>query len=226
MMTQQEIESIALPKWPALLVVGEPVTKEQAATIIVRTDSFRFSTNDRAFEKQLRATCGMLPEERGFTTEYARKVFQSEDEARQRYGVLPLEYLHNSRIVSCWIGGPKGWCSWGGVIGSGSFNIGKWPSTEEVLAEWKTIAAAFPFLKLRAQLLNGETCEEFAEPVIEYRVEGGTVTAWKPEKQLRQVSNDSLGELLMTLGSPGRERGCTIEQFAWALSVTERSLVA
>lgn len=37
-MTKKELMSRSLPKWPALVVVGDPVTHDQAAEIIVRTE--------------------------------------------------------------------------------------------------------------------------------------------------------------------------------------------
>jgi hypothetical protein len=52
-MTQQEFFDLGLPKWPALLVVGKPVTRAQAMEIILRTDDLYFSSNDRSFDKLL-----------------------------------------------------------------------------------------------------------------------------------------------------------------------------
>jgi hypothetical protein len=42
-----------LPKWPALLVKGESVTKEQAIEILIRTDDLEFSCNEREFSSEL-----------------------------------------------------------------------------------------------------------------------------------------------------------------------------
>ena len=52
-MTQSEFFELGLPKWPALLVVGKPVTREQAMEIILRTDDLYFSSNDRPFNRLL-----------------------------------------------------------------------------------------------------------------------------------------------------------------------------
>jgi hypothetical protein len=51
-MKKQEFFNLYLPKWPGLLVVGKPVTREQAMEIIIRTDSLWFSTNDYKFSKE------------------------------------------------------------------------------------------------------------------------------------------------------------------------------
>ena len=45
----------SLPKWPALLVVGDRVTTDQAAEIIVRTAGYAFCTNDRAWHRQIKS---------------------------------------------------------------------------------------------------------------------------------------------------------------------------
>ena len=47
------IKKIALPKWSAMVVKGKSVTEEQAAEIIVRTDSAYFNNNDEEFCKKL-----------------------------------------------------------------------------------------------------------------------------------------------------------------------------
>ncbi|WP_106239822.1 hypothetical protein [Nonomuraea fuscirosea] len=122
---------IDLTKWPRLLVVGEPVTREQASEILVRTDDWFLSTNDRAWKaavEGLAAEYGM-PAEPPFSADIETKksAWAGKREWRQRVGVLQLEYLGNARIASPWIGGPKGWCDWDGRIGCGNYNVGKYP---------------------------------------------------------------------------------------------------
>lgn len=80
--------------------------------------------------------------------------------------------------MSCWIGGTHGWCDWDGTIFANSFNVGKWPTVEEVEKDWQAIAAAFPFLDLRSQLLNrgsSEAVDEGASPVVEFVVRNSRV---------------------------------------------------
>ena len=45
-----DLLEIGLPKWPALVVKGKKITKEEAAEILIRTDDFWFSANDHDFE--------------------------------------------------------------------------------------------------------------------------------------------------------------------------------
>lgn len=221
-----DISNVGLPKWPALVVRGERVSVEQAAEIIVRTDSWRLSTNDRQWGRQVRELVGLRPDpwegpSSNRTLQEITADIDHDETIRAGLGVLELEYLRNSQIASCWIGGPHGWCHWNGRIGSDNYNIGKWPSAEEVMGEWSLIAAAFPFLKLTCQLFNGETCEEGTRPVIEYVVAERKVTAREPS-DFTMMPNDGDTESLVAdivMGRLGRERGCTIEQLKRAVDL-------
>src|SRR5689334_7897912 len=97
------------------------------------------------------------------------------DDARMKYECLDLSYLRNSRIVSCYVNGPHGWCNWDGTIFTNTYNIGKWPNCKEVLEDWQNIAEHFPFLKLKSQLWSTEQCEEGGHAVIQYNIANGTV---------------------------------------------------
>lgn len=214
---EQSILSAGLPKWPALAVEGKPVTKEQAAEIIVRTDCFSFSCNDESWPVMLWEAIGLKSDRVGPVN------WDDSEAAMKRLRRIELEYLCNARIASAWIGGPHGWCNWDGTIGCNNYNIGKWPSCEAVHGEWALIAAAFPFLDLRCQLFNGENCEDHSAPVIEFRVHNGAVESLVPATPMRLAAGTTESDVLSVLYSPSsvRERGCTIEQFKWALKLAE-----
>lgn len=219
-----ELLSRGLPKWPGLVVVGKKVTPEQAAEIIVRTDStllYGPSGNDKQWVRELGAAMGLTVEPGdGHWFPDWREVAKVRESVRG----LDLEYLCNDRISSAYIGGPKGWVGWDGFVGCNTFNVGKWPGCDDIYREWEQIAAAFPFLSLRAQLMSGEQCEDGIRPVIEYRVENGEVAVRDPEGEaLLDMQSDLTPATLAGLGIMAgpwnqRERGCTIEQFrtAWA----------
>jgi len=177
---EDNIQQRGLPKWPAMVIVGDSVTEDQAAEIIIKTDTyfpnFKYASNDREFERSLCEMFGVDDEE--------GHQYEVVEEFRQKYGILDVEYLHNNHIVSAWIGGPHGWVSWEGRVFANTFNIGKWPDIETVAEEWQLIAEAFPYLKLTCQLFSGETCEEDTEPVVEYVVENGNVLVHKPKHRL------------------------------------------
>ena len=224
-MKNTEYFKIGLPKWPALVVSGKPVTREQAMEIIIRTDGLSFCSNDRQFERQLNkivydVECSYielndkLKEIHGF--ENWNDTYNFQEEKVKEVGSLEnLSHLNNSQILSSWIGGLHGWCSWDGNIQTSNYNIGKWPSIKGVFNEWKIIANAFPFLDLKSQLFSHEAGEENWEtrelvpinPVIEFTVKDGNVTMSIPEYPLKNPN------LSLDILSPGRERGCSIEQF-------------
>jgi hypothetical protein len=209
-----------LTKWPRLVVAGKPVTPAQAEEIILRTqDWYDLGTNDREWELAVHAVAqryGYPPpvpwwdEERAQPDAYkARQVALAAWKAE--WGVLDLAYLDTDRIASAWIGGPKGWVDWDGSIGCRTYNIGKWPSEEEVLADWQAIAAAWPFLELRAQLWPDEG---EAPPVVEFRVANGDVLV------LHEVTDPLEPQPLREFRAlyDGGERGTTLARLEGAFA--------
>jgi hypothetical protein len=152
-------------KWPGLLVEGQDVTPDQAAEILVRTHTWPCFSNNRSEQRKTNALFGL-------TDEWSEK----NEILLERAGVLDLEYLGNSMVTSCWLWGLKGWCDWEGRIGCSHFNIGKWPCNSDVTEDLEAIAAAFPFLEMRVQVLSGEIGEERIYPTAEWLVSGGQVS--------------------------------------------------
>lgn len=231
METNKDFLNIGLPKWPGLLVVGSPVTRDQAAEIILRTDDLYFSSNDSKFEKQLNQVLyGVTSDSMDLNKEVARKLGLEESdrnlwriseeymkEKDEEVGKISLSYMKNQQIISSWIGGPHGWCSWNGDIGCRNYNIGKYPSVEEVHSDWVKIAKEFPFLDLKCQLLNHEIgCEDSVEdpkPVIEFIVKKGKVKVMIPTKYLTTGEFGS-DDMMRRFTNPFTERGCTIDKFS------------
>lgn len=183
-----------LTKWPLLLVTGEPVTEVQANEILIRTDDWMLMTNDKSWATTVAEIAGAKLGPHGFGIENDRKF-------RQGLGVLDLHYLSNSRIASSWIGGPKGWCDWDGTIGTSNYNLGKWPTVEDVEEDWITIAEAFPFLDLSAQLIPDEGEAGYA--AVEWRIENGTVESVTPAGFLRRPTDPQLTALFTRHGERG-----------------------
>jgi len=212
---KMDLLQINLPKWPAMVVVGKEVTADQAYEILIRTDSFWFSTNDRSFARQLYEELDLEYDE------YHVKDFNKLEEVKKVYGILPLEYLGNRQIVSSYVGGPHGWCNWSGEIKHIPYNIGKWPSMTDVFGEWKIISKAFPFLDLKCQLFDKEFCEEDLKALIEFKVKNGKVTYVKPKKDF-PVFDPPIN--VMRFMDQFAERGCSLEMFRVALKTTKESL--
>lgn len=219
---------IELPKWPAMAVVGKPVTKEQAEDILIRTDcnfpDFTHAGNNRRTAKEFNEVFGIPMEDLVDLSEKDQNERWKEmmgrvnkaQEISERYKKLRLYYLSNDRIISAYIGGPRGWCDWSGNIYSTNFNIGKWPSIGQVKDEWETILKAFPFLDLKCQLFNGETSEENLQPVVEYVVRKGKVEVVEPKEAIAHPSPTDLGLFIARVHNAIRdygEQGIQLEEF-------------
>jgi hypothetical protein len=183
-----------LPKWPWLLVRGPRVSPEMAGEILVRTmwlpglsgndsqslrlvkDAFDYSEPYRgALRKGLKA--GKSEWSAGISAEY-RTWERVEDEV----GSLGTQYIWNDQILSASVSYNTGWVDWSGRVGtSGMSLLSKWPTLREITDDWKKIAAAFPGLRLDAQLVRIQWDEnspfsviEKATPLARWLVERGS----------------------------------------------------
>jgi hypothetical protein len=218
-----------LGKWSRMVIIGENVTRNQAAEIILRTCDIYLFTNDSQWRDDLYDALGFLPlkDKRGFPDR--DKI----DTVRESLGILDINYLQNYQIASCWLGGPHGWCSWDGHIGCDGHNVGKWPSIRRIYDEWKLIAETWKFLKLRCQLWNSEYKEKSSDhetdsesdppaPVVEFIIENGTVTVANPNEIISHPCNVPIFDLSVVI--PGGERGCTLEEFKRAITLSRDSV--
>lgn len=162
-----------LPKWPQMLVDGDPVTPEQAKEIILHTDTFltdpgSYGGNNRGWNQWAKEVLGY---------DWIEDKYDLQDQFRHESGFLGAGYVHNNWASCSFIGGPHGWCHPNGVIRYRD-NVGKWPSVGCVADDWSAIAARWPFLSLHVTLMNCESCEDEVErkPVVTMRVHAGKVS--------------------------------------------------
>ena len=227
---KEELFEKPLPKWPALIVVGKPVTEQQAMVINVMTDRFSFCSNDREFEKQIHKLIYDVDESWSDLSDALKakhkirdfhEVWDLKEKIANKYGALELNDMSNTRIVSSWIGGPHGWCNWDGTIGSNNYNIGKYPSVQDVYEDCAKIAEAFPFLEMKVQLLDQESgSDEPSTAVIEYALKDGKVNMYEPAEALATTAFGS-DDMYKRFSNPYAERGCTIEKLEEALEMSE-----
>jgi len=232
-MTNEDFFNKGLPKWPGLLVVGKPVTKEQAMEIIIRTDSLDFMCNDHTWSRALNQVVynvdsgdswhgirDAIKEQLGIDDWNDQSRY--EDERKALVNKIDLYFLENHQIASSWIGGAHGWCDWAGNIGCHNYNIGKWPDIEAVYNEWVTVAEAFPFLDLRSQVMNCEVSQDdvVQEAVVEFIVKDGKVTMEEPEALIAApVFNTK--SVMARFTDPHAERGCSYDQFTRAYNLVK-----
>lgn len=221
--TIEDLMSRYLPKRSGLIVVGEPVTELQAMLILVRTDSFNFSSNDLTFQKQINKILydvdasyidlrDALAKKHGVTP---WESWDITDKIIEKYGVISLDCMCNHRVTSAWVGGPHVWCDWDGKIGSTCYNVGKYPDIEKIYEECRRIAESFHFLNMKIQLLDRETCEDRPKPVVEIHIKDGSVSIHEPNGLLAEPTEPNYNFHIRT--EEGMERGCTIEKFQEAL---------
>lgn len=206
-------EKQGLPKWPQMIVRGQPVTVEQAKEIIRRTDrSFQgnVSGNDRETILEIGRRLHMPRSMYDHSAKTAQDIRDGWKECvayTELWGSISTEYVRNDWVSSPYLFGPHGWCHPDGTIAFDS-NVGKYPGINEIAEEWHAIATAFPFLKLTVTLMDGENCEEGTSPVVTMVVEGGNVTVGPPQPPGEIVRPD-FNQAALRLGSDilGRECG-------------------
>lgn len=160
-------------KWPALVVRGSTLTREQTNEVIVRMTAspWMLSGNDDEWRTQIHELFGVTADPWHDGPSFWHQNTRVEEE----FHFVPTEYLTLSgRIYSAMIGGAYGWCDWDGRINS-VYNIGKWPSIAELDEQWSAVARAFPFLSLTAQVLDDEASEIGDDTALagEWTVSGG-----------------------------------------------------
>lgn len=165
-----------LPKWPRILVTSSrQITREQVDLVLVRTADLQAQSHDDAWNAHIMDVFGLKPDPDGS----GLPDFDSLDRARERFGVLELQYLVNDRIATSNQQGPSGWCDWDGRIYTDDMTAyAKWPTVAELTEEWQIIAGAFPFLSLNAQVIEavwGERDIESYRPLAAWTVDAGTV---------------------------------------------------
>ncbi len=167
-------------KYPLLAFQGERVTTDQAAEILIRCDTFQFGCNE-IVEREVWRSLGIGPRAPWVRKGSNRRRAWKEREwsrlgslewarmhaLKESTGNLWLQELETHRIMDS--GGPYGWCDWDGTIDH-AITIGKWPELEHVREDFETIAREWPFLRMTAQLYEGDT------PILDFLVKDGAVT--------------------------------------------------
>lgn len=181
-----------LGKFPYVIAVGHPLTREQTNDVMLRTTYWRRSCNDEAWNDMVVHILGLADQLNANLVEFSDGSsdwdWQYRTELIHRFGesigVLHLFALDNPAIMSHQRG--AGWLDWSGRIRARYTDGSKWTTIAEVESDWRDIAAAFPFLCLRAQIAAGDYLNDLPSGTVgaEWIITGGTVTRVKPGKAL------------------------------------------
>jgi len=178
-MTTEDLHNRALPKWPQMIVTGHRIPEDLALEVIRRTDSWfvqGHGCNDRAGDRSL-ARRFRMPHFIDYSTPlpYDAGDWNREVRWKEAWGAIETSYVKNYWIGSAFIYGPHGWCHPDGQIAYID-NVGKWPTVEEIQADWQLLATAFPFLDLTATLMSGEDCVDNTRPVVAMHVKAKCIS--------------------------------------------------
>ncbi|MCH8517907.1 MAG: hypothetical protein LAT68_16515 [Cyclobacteriaceae bacterium] len=180
----------SLPKWPQLIITGPNVDPEHAKEFILKTDGFLtdFSEyaggNEREFNASYRRKAGADILD-GIQSRHSR--WEVQKKVRKRIGFVDLQYVSSDFASSSFIGGPHGVVSPAGVV-SYAYNVGKWPTVEDILTDFKALARAFPWLELWATVYDREWGEEGGVPLATFRVKSGRARIAKVKDLQDQVT--------------------------------------
>lgn len=174
-----------LGKYPVVIALGDTLTREQTNEVMLRTNRWWLGCNDKAWETMVAHILGHddrlndnIVEIPGDEWIWDWQLHKELDEAFG-HGIkaLKLFALDNDAIMSHTEEG-WGWLDWSGRIRARYNEGSKWTSIEEVETDWRDIAAAFPFLRLRTQLAAGTYLNDLPAGTVgaEWVIENGTVT--------------------------------------------------
>jgi hypothetical protein len=177
-----------LGRWARMLTVGEPLTREQTNEVMMRTNDWRFTAcNDEEWRHIVACILGWYDRHEEVCDDdkcvqwwaWVNERHTIADAYGESIGSLGLSHLDNDAIMSH-SDEPGGWLRWDGTIRP-DWHIGvKYPEVDDIEAEWRQIATAFPFLEMTAQALSGGFGCAGAAPkhtvIAEWRITHGTVT--------------------------------------------------
>ena len=128
----------------------------------------------------------------------------AQEDFRNQWGYISLNYLYNDYICSNFVQGANGWCHPDGTIDY-HFNIGKWPEVEEVLEDLNQLIQAFPFLELEVTLFDDEYCINSTNALVSFLVRDRKVELIDPsERNIHKEFSRQLA-LVLTAYSQWRE---------------------
>lgn len=203
-------------KWPAARMIGPEVSPENAREFIRRTDKALIGegfTNDRLFERQLKALIGFDEPSPNERVDWAKRYARQEAYANA-FGHVSLEHLGSQWVQCAWVGGPNGPVSPTGRV-SLAKNFGKYPSETEIEDDLTKIAEAFPWLTFTLAVWGHQEEGDDGLPSDLWELSGGKWERGEP-REARWPQEYDFSNFLSAL-SLGNRREIT-----WDISGIER----
>ena len=193
-------------KWPWMIVTGKSVTIEQAMDIIVRIDG-NACPGDQIYNLHDQVKRDFISrsgaDEISKIARYENRqsdIWRLNGEFLRAIKYIELEYICTYNIFSSYIYGNHGFMSSTGKIAYAN-PIGKYPSMEEIMNEWKTVANEFPFLDLNVTISDqtyDENDQEVLVPCFNIRVIDGAATIEDPNPNVHLFDDSPISAELYT----------------------------
>lgn len=136
-------------KWAGVVITGRKMTSSQTLDVMMKLDLSLRSGFYIHFNSKVNSVTKRLSEETklhklfdGLAHEYNQSLMLHED-------------FYVDMLRSSWIGGANYWFLKDGTIFHHS-NVGKYPSTSDIVSYWKNVAKMFPFLELNITVFDCE----------------------------------------------------------------------
>ncbi len=197
------------PKYTWAYVEGKPITKDQAAMLILRlgVDAFYCEDPNNERDMEIMGAVGLtlFP---GFASRSSSSWLTAQHKALSALGCFDhddhdVEYFCTSPLISS---GEEGgsWLGWDGSIG-GHFYLGKYVDSEKLFYELSYITKKVPTIDMVVQTFTLHE-DKPTYPISELRVSNGSIQEVKPDRVQRVYK-------------PTRRAVCTIDQLRQAVSL-------
>lgn len=136
-------------KWAGVLITGKKMTPSQTLDVMMKLDLSLRSGFHIHFNSKANSVTKRLSEE--------AKLHKLFDGLAHDYNqsLMLDEGFYVDMLRSSWIGGANSWFLKDGTIFHHA-NVGKYPSTNDIVSYWKNIAKMFPFLELNITVFDCE----------------------------------------------------------------------
>ena len=136
-------------KWAGVLITGKKMTSSQTLDVMMKLDLSLRSGFHIHFNSKANSVTKRLSEE--------TKLHKLFDGLAHEYNqsLMLHEGFYVDMLRSSWIGGANSWFLKDGTILHHA-NVGKYPSTNDIVSYWKNVAKMFPFLELNITVFDCE----------------------------------------------------------------------
>lgn len=158
--------------WVQCFTIGKKVSQKEAMEVLGKLDSAFIETHSNDIDWQKKRD-SLLGQDKLIS--YSADIKEIYKEKFPNYEHIFLNYFSTEMGDSHFVRGPNGWMHPRGCIWN-TFNIGKYPTLDEILSDLVHIANEFPFIEMVVVMMNDALEEPNRRPKIGISVNKGKVT--------------------------------------------------